>query len=51
MDQEESNDSTEFSDETSKKKPLRPKVSAKEMNDSTETDDLLEYERDKDVGA
>ncbi len=51
MDQEESNYSTEFSEETSKKKPLRPKVPAKEMDDSTEKDDILDYERDKDVGA
>ncbi|MGZ4907993.1 MAG: hypothetical protein ACXV5F_04975 [Halobacteriota archaeon] len=51
MKQEESNDSTKFSEETSKKKPLRPKASAKEMNDSTEKDDILDYERDKDVGA
>ncbi len=53
MEREEPNKSIEFSEETSKKKPLRPedKKAATEMDDSTDKDDILDYERDKDVGA
>ncbi len=53
MERDESNESTEFSEETSKKRPLRPedKKAATEMDDSTDTDDILDYEKDKDVGA
>ncbi|MGZ4911375.1 MAG: hypothetical protein ACXV76_12015 [Halobacteriota archaeon] len=51
MDKEESKYSTEYSEKTSKKKPSSPKVPATEMDGSTEENDILNYERDKDVGA
>ncbi len=55
MEKEESNESTKFTEETSEKKPARredKKSAIREMDEqSTETDNLLDYERDKDVGA
>ncbi len=54
MEREESNESTKFTDETSKEKPTRREdkgASIKKDEQSSEMDDLLDYERDKDVGA
>ena len=55
MDQEESNESTEFTKETSEKKPAPrkdDKALIEELNEeATEMDDLLDYDEDKDVGA
>ncbi len=55
MKPEESNESTRFTEETSQKKST-PRKSDKtrigDMNEeSTEMDNLLEYEKDKDIGA
>ncbi len=55
MDKEESNESTEFTEGTSEKKPAPRKDNKtviEEMNEeATEMDDLLDYDEDKDVGA
>ncbi len=55
MDEEESNESIEFAEATSKTKPAPRKSDKeliKEMNEeSTDTDDLLDYDKEKGVGA